>query len=484
MAELVTSGGVRLQDVTVANGVAIRVRTPGMKFRLSTLEAVPELAAAEPGAEPGGWNEAIADQGLEEVAALQAEPMAMPEAAEADAGPVLVMPESDDLYVDLHAQPLPGESLLVMVESEGVIQWYVPANAAHALNPPALGIPIHDMQEMAAAAPPELQFRIPRTTLAGSTPTADMAGAESGIGKSIVRFFRVKLIRELIDAPIRFVLEWIVDQIEKKAKPREGFRFFNKAAGYPFCAPEELAAMAGQRVLLLTHGIFSSVEGAFDGISDPNGAVLQHLRDVYGNNIIGWDHWTVGKTPLENAEELLSGLPAGVRPDILCHSRGGLVTRAMLEHPDLIVKRQSRFSGVGKAVFVAGACQGSQLATVNNINRLLNIYSAIASFPFLGGVGVALKVVVGTLKVLAHGVSRLPSIEALSADVANNPFLIALNESHTTPTGEVVVVHANYDPAKGPLARFLDLNVDAVFGQGNDMVVPYLGAEQFDKWQQ
>jgi pimeloyl-ACP methyl ester carboxylesterase len=242
--------------------------------------------------------------------------------------------------------------------------------------------------------------------------------------------------------------------------------------------------MAGKRELLKTHGVLSSLEGAFAGIKDPNGAVMQHLRGIYGDNIIGWDHWTIGKTPLENAEEMLSALAPGVRPDIVSHSRGGLVTRAMLEHPDLIVKRQSRFGSVGKAIFVAGACQGSQLATLNNVNRLLNIYAAVASFPFLGGVGVALKVIVGVLRVLAHGATRLPSIEALSADLANNPFLVALNESHMTPTGEIVVLHANYDPTKGVLARFLDLNVDLVFNQANDMVVPFLGAETFDKWQQ
>ena len=299
----------------------------------------------------------------------------------------------------------------------------------------------------------------------------------------MVRFFRFRLIDELIGKGIARVVEWIAEQVESRNK-REGFRWFDREANYPYLTEEELQGLAGQNVLLLTHGIFSSLEGAFHGISDPGSAVLQHLRARYGRNIIGWDHWTIAKTPLENAREMLSALPADVLPDIVCHSRGGLVTRAMLEHPSLQGLRESKFASVGKAIFVAGANQGSQLASTAHINRLLNIYSAIGSIPLLGSVGVALKVVVGVLKVLAHGVTKIPSIQALIPDATQNDFLRAINQELMTPTGEIVVLHANYDPSTGPLAGLLDLNVDVVFNQANDMVVPYTGAEVFDKWQQ
>ena len=212
---------------------------------------------------------------------------------------------------------------------------------------------------------------------------------------------------------------------------------------------------------------------------------MQHLRGIYGRNIIGWDHRTVASTPLDNARAMLAALPPNMQPpDIVCHSRGALVTRAMLEHPTLVASRKSRFGKVGKAIFVAGATQGSQLATESHLNRLLNIYSAIGSIPILGSAGVVLTVIVGVLKVLAHGATRLPSIQALSSDVAANTFLQALNGPPLTPVAEIVVAHANYDPANGPLARFLDLNVDTIFGTANDMVVPFTSAEVFDKWQQ
>ena len=156
----------------------------------------------------------------------------------------------------------------------------------------------------------------------------------------------------------------------------------------------------------------------------------------------------------------------------------------MLEHPSLQAARQAKFAAVGKAIFIAGANQGSQLATISNLNRLLNIYAAVGSLPILGAAGVVLNVIVGILKVVAQIGTQLPSIVALSVDETKNQFLKDLNGPLMSPVGEIVVAHANYDPRSGPLARFLDLNVDTIFGTANDMVVPFTGAEVFDKWQQ
>jgi hypothetical protein len=467
MPEVITRGGVGLTRLEVADGVAIAVRSPGMHMAWRPIEAAPGLASMSV-EEASEWDEAIAENELEPFAALEAQPLAL----EIGSVPSLTMPDSEDAYAEIRATPAPDEGLLVMVESDGVVQWYLPTNASPSMMLAGLG------EE--EAAPAELHFLIPQSTLARG---AAVAGFAEGIGGAVVRFFRFKIVKKLLGAAIADVIEWIAQKVEARNK-KEGFRFFERESGFPYLTDAELQQLSGQRVLLLTHGIFSSLAGAFAGIADPAGPVLQHLRQIYGRNIIGWDHWTVAKTPLENATDLLAKLPPDIRPDIVCHSRGALVTRAMLEHSQLQAQRASRFSAVGKAIFVAGACQGSQLGNIANINRLLNIYAAVGSIPILGSAGVVLKVIVGVLRVLAHGAAQLPSVEALSSDLAKNTFLQNLNNTLMTPTGEIVVVHANYDPSQGPLAGFLDLNVDTIFGTANDMVVPYTGAEVFDKWQQ
>jgi hypothetical protein len=465
--QVTTQGGVGLTRLQVADDVSIHVRAPGMHVEW---RSVPVAAFVEAAAAPNEWSRAIAANELAPFAAVEARPLAVQVEA---AAPVLTVPQSVDAFVEMRATPPPGEGLLVMSESNGIVQWHLPTNAQQAIQ----RAPAAATESVSSV---ELHFLIPRSTLAHRGATT---GFTESVGGAIVRFFRFKLIQELIGATIERIVQWIAEKVEAQAK-KEGFRFFEREHDFPYLSDEELRHLSGKRVLLLTHGIFSSLAGAFDGIADPAGPVLQHLRGIYGRNIIGWDHWTVAKTPLENATELLAKLPPDIHPDIVCHSRGALVTRAMLEHPALQASRASRFPAVGKAIFVAGACQGSQLVNFANINRLLNVYSAIGSLPILGSAGVVLQVIVGVLRVLAHGISRLPSLEALSSDLTKNTFIQALNQNVMTPTGEIVVAHANYDPSHGPLGGLLDLNVDLVFGTANDMVVPYTGAEVFDKWQQ
>ena len=274
---------------------------------------------------------------------------------------------------------------------------------------------------------------------------------------------RIPIVRDLIDASLSMLIKFIVDHVDRKA---EGFRFLDSTRR-AILNEAQLQAMRGQRVLVLVHGIFSSLD-AFNELA--SGDTMNRLRGVYGDNIIGWDHRTVAKTPLDNADDMLSAMPSGVQPDIICHSRGALVIRAALEHERLQAKRQTRFASVRTGLFVAGANHGSQLASFRHVNDLLNVYSAIASIPLLGSIGVALGVVVGVLKVLAHGASMLPAVKALSTD-DDNTFVHDLDRPFHTSIGQLIVSRANYDPTNDVLLQALNWNVDRVFGTANDLVV-------------
>jgi hypothetical protein len=288
----------------------------------------------------------------------------------------------------------------------------------------------------------------------------------------VFHLIRIPIVSDLVDAALGTVQKFIVEHVDTK---REGFRAFDPANGSPFLDDAALAAMRDQRVLLLTHGIFSTI-GAFD---DLQGTTLAHLRTVYGARIIGWEHRTVAKTPLDNADELLSKLPPGITPDLICHSRGGLVMRAALEYPDLQAKRETRFSSAGTVLHVAGANQGSQLATFSHVNDLLNVFSAFASLPELGQAGVDLGVVLGLLKVLAHVAANLPSVKALSTD-DDNQFIEKLDLPPHTRIAQLLVSRANYDPTGNAALAALNLALDKVFASANDFVVPFDGARDFD----
>ena len=368
---------------------------------------------------------------------------------------------------EIAVEPQPGYTALVVVQRAGVVQWFAPVNANRLL-PQQLGMTRRDI---VAVPDRSLRFLVPSSLLA---PPADLGRTAlfEGTPETLVHLIKVPIVQDLIDGPITWIIKFIVEHVDTK---REGFRRFDPQTGSPFLTDAELAAMTGQRILLLTHGIFSNI-GAFNDLKGPT---LDRLRATYQDRIIGWEHRTVAKTPLDNADEMLTKLPPGVQPDFICHSRGGLVMRAALEHKDLQAKRQTRFASVGTGLFVASANQGSQLATYSHIADLLNVYSAIASLPILGSIGVELKVVLGLLKVLAHAAANLPSVKALSTD-PDNAFVNSLDLSFHTQIAQLLVARANYDPKGNVGLEILNLNLDRIFGVGNDFVVPFSDASRFD----
>jgi hypothetical protein len=373
---------------------------------------------------------------------------------------------SDEPHAEIRATAAPDEVLVLRVEKDGLVQWYLPER---------LSRQARAAQTKAKGNGVESRFLVPHSMLARPK------GAKS-IGGAIVHFFATKLVRELAGAAVTYVLEWLAKKVEARSKEERLVFFGDQDSSQP-ARWDDLEAFRGTPMLLLVHGIFSSVDGAFGKLR--GSGAMQRLRSVYQNRIVGFDHWTVAKTPLENAAQLLSLLPPGLDLDIMCHSRGGLVTRAMLEYPDPDLDRLRSQQSFRRALFAAGANQGSALARRANWNRLLNVFIGISS---LVPDGIVLSVVFGLLKVLAHGASRLPSIEALRPDLPDesNPFLRSLNERLVSPRiQEYAVVHANFDAAgRAAALRALDLGVDFVFEMAaNDLVVPYAGAAAFDPGQ-
>lgn len=273
----------------------------------------------------------------------------------------------------------------------------------------------------------------------------------------------------------------VVEAIEAHAKP-EGL--ISIADGYQKLAtPEQLAQAQNQRVLLFVHGIFSSTEGAFNDLSGNGATTMGQLLAHYNKRVFGYDHWTVAKTPQQNAVDLLNAIPSGANwdVDIVCHSRGGLVVRSLLsvlnagaqpataELQQIAALRQGRIRSVGTAVFVAAANQGSQLADPDDIRNFLNVAAMLAS----GSAGMALDVVIGLAKYVVSAGFALPSIEALAT---GSPLISDLNAGGTLlKAGLSYFAHADFDYGKSTLKNvgvFLDKYLMKV---DNDLVVPYDG---------
>ncbi|MRX09531.1 hypothetical protein GJ697_16960 [Pseudoduganella sp. FT25W] len=257
----------------------------------------------------------------------------------------------------------------------------------------------------------------------------------------------------------------MIDKIEAHNKPE---RLLALRHGYGQTAtPQELAAARGRKVLLLVHGVFSSTAGAFGELD------LAPLLERYEGRVFGYDHWTIARTPQQNALNLLQRLPfnGNWEVDILCHSRGGLVVRSMLSEGmvDIVRARAGRIGKLGKVIFVAAANQGSPLAEPEQIQQLLNAAALLAS---LSG-GMALDLVIGLARmVVSLGFGR-PSVQALAS---GSTLIKLLDDSGSLLTSaNSYFARANFDFGDSVLEQTGSLLSRALMTDANDMVVPYAG---------
>lgn len=255
----------------------------------------------------------------------------------------------------------------------------------------------------------------------------------------------------------------MIERIEAHNKPEQLLALRH---GYGVAAtPGELAAARGRKVLLLVHGVFSSIEGAFGALD------LQPLLDRYDGRVFGYDHWTIAKTPQRNALDLLLLLPrdAGWEVDIACHSRGGLVVRALLGQAvaDVARARAGRIGKLGKVMFVAAANQGSPLASPQEVQHFLNAAALLASFSG----GMALDIVIGLARmVVSLGFGR-PSVQAMASGSA---FIDKLNRGGTLLTSaNSYYARANFSYGDSLLARSGALLTGLLLNAANDLVVPF-----------
>ncbi|MES2160107.1 MAG: hypothetical protein V4476_03025 [Pseudomonadota bacterium] len=268
----------------------------------------------------------------------------------------------------------------------------------------------------------------------------------------------------------------MVDAIEAHHKP-EALLSLRHGWHQP-ATKDELAASRGRKVLLFVHGIFSSIEGAFNDLAADD--TMQRLLAQYDGQVFGYDHWTIAKTPQQNALDLLSLLPAdaGWDVDIICHSRGGLVVRSLLSSApgaqDAVLatvgkQRAGRIASVDKVFFVAAANQGSALASPEEIQHFLNVAAMLASFSG----GMALDLVIGLARMAVSLGFELPSVEALASGSA---LIEQLGKSESLLTSaSIYYARADFDFGHSMLEKAGTLINRMLLQTDNDVVVPYDG---------
>ncbi len=320
------------------------------------------------------------------------------------------------------------------------------------------------------------RFRIP---LRAGTPPAQ-PNERRGLFSAITRRVLKVLVFPITDFVIGELGKGIARVWESHHAPY-GARAFDSTnfqrGDVPTFVDADWRRMAAGRALLFVHGTFSTAHHGFGGLAP---RTLDTLAERFGGRVFAFNHWTLSHDPHENAKRFVESIPGDLAldVDIVCHSRGGLVSRALAAGPQGVVAGAGRLK-VGRIVFVATPNGGTALADATHMVALLDRYTNVVQFLPDGPVEVVMEAVVTAVKTLAHaGLAHLPG---LAAQAPGSAYLARLGAQPLGDTS-LYAIAADFEPDDN--SPFLDLVkekvadtvMDTVFEKAkNDLVVPTLG---------
>ncbi|MBB5498629.1 hypothetical protein [Paraburkholderia sp. MM5384-R2] len=248
------------------------------------------------------------------------------------------------------------------------------------------------------------------------------------------------------------------------------------------------------RSLLFIHGTFSRVAAAFSGIPEDD-AFQQRIRERYGKHIYGFDHATLATGVATNVMQLFDRLSPGHHTlDVICHSRGGLIARALRDMNEAQLKQRFRIDvdrgvydegminwgtnwripdgvtvEVDRIIFGATPNMGTSLAQPTHLQFYLEMLMT-ASNLLPEFVDVTVDAILATAKLLvAEVMPQLPGLDDQKPDSSLMALLSAV------PDGLDAAVQADYVSSNKALTamRAADRTMNIIFGkEKNDVVVP------------
>lgn len=445
MADLDGSG------IPVDLGAGVTLVAPGLQ---GTAELAPELLGGRAGEEPPATPalaQALAAAGLEQVHGVQIAATEVPVIGLDVRGPL------DEGLLLLQVPDLGPESpqVVLQVDEAGVATWHFP--------------------QQAQAAPGMLEFSVPREVAADPIEGTAEPG-ERGLVGAIGRKLLSVLVFPAVERGVGVLARVLAAKYEKASRP---YRLRTFAPGQTRTPGAGDLAAGGWdgidgRALLFVHGTFATSHGTFSGLPDE---LIGSLWHAYDGRVLAFDHPSLSVTPQDNAAELMAMIPPERRleVDIVSHSRGGLVARAIA---DAAAGAGSPLQ-VRSTVFVASPNAGTPLADDAHIKAFIDRMTTMLNLVPDGPLSLPADILGGVLdvvKILAVGaVEGLPGLRAMDP---TDPGLTTLGGA-ARPDIVRYAIDVDFEPTGSllSLVRAKDVAVDLVFGQkANDLVVPTDGA--------
>jgi len=381
----------------------------------------------------------------------------------------------DAIVVEAGKSPVKGVQVVLYADESGGMSWHLPEGLE-------VGAPEKEEEESYRAGQKAV-FTIPARTGAArasqeSGPT-EMRGWVTAIGRKVLKVLVIPLAAKALGNPT----EKIVQVVERKhsqnlIRPLDVTNYQKKVTT-PF---QDWKSLSGKRALLIVHGIISSTDGMLHHLPSP---AMKALQDSYQGRVVGYDHFTLSIDPDENArfflKKVLKAIPKGtVEFDVLCHSRGGIVSRAMVERGRQLVPNHNCV--FKKVFFVATPNAGSVLGNPEHIVDMVDVFTNFLTKLPDGTAAYVIEAVLAMIKLVAYTLeTALPGLAAMGT--SDKAYINTRLNRGGGPTGGVKygAAAADYDPdPKQPRAFFsaaLNAVVDRTFKVGskavaNDLVVP------------
>lgn len=233
---------------------------------------------------------------------------------------------------------------------------------------------------------------------------------------------------------------------------------------------------AGKRGLILIHGTFSCVEGTFGRLYPP---LQQLLTSRYEDRLCAFNHPSLHHDPTQNVDELISFFPPNqaIELDLICHSRGGLVSRELIRRLSGPLPGGRRVT-IRRAVFVASPHAGTILTDGDHMIDMLDRYTNLLTELPDDAFSLTIEGVLIVVKLIAHGaLTGLPGLRSMRP---GGEYLGGLNQG-LPPTTEYYAVAANFQPTGTTMLERFGRKagndvIDTIFGEENDGVVPTRGS--------
>lgn len=328
-------------------GRGISVRAPGLRGRVESHDVTTTGDTRAPDVDGSGpaLDAALTREGFLRLEVITLDVAPVPFAPPSD----VRSPVSDVDGVEVTVPDLGDDvaQVLLAVDENGVVSWNFPVDDGGSLAPTTRG------------AGDDVRFIVPAFASEPSPGDATDRGVFGLLGRKVLELVALPLSK-LVVPPLAGAAARLWESKSRIARVRTFTPANYASADVPSLEDAEWQRLATGRSLWFVHGTFVSTDTAFQAF--PAG-VLSALSDAYGGRVAAIDHHTLGIDPLGNADLVRELVPDGLEldVDIVCHSRGGLVARALAGQGGEAV------FNVRRIVHVASANHGTALATPSNL---------------------------------------------------------------------------------------------------------------------